>query len=358
MPNVPRSSGRVVKLTEDQAGRRPVREQLAVRVRQLPLGGRDPRALVDDDPLAADHAGVGGDRADEVRLHLERRVADASLELRVHRAAHRRVEQRQRDPAVHRADRVVVLRAGLHLEDGSPRLGQDEAKAHQLRDRRRRQLARDDRLDVLHPRETAALLCDLAGIHRADAHEGDSSGSGLRRALCENRHMSDVLDRVAAGRVGDQSRGAGARATTSSRPPPPSGELPPEDLELLAWSAYLTDEVVQVVPILERAYAGYVAADNNERAAAVAVQLAHEYGSVRLQKAVGSGWLSRAERLLEGQPEGIAHGYLALERGLGRTEGPRLRGARETSAGRPSGSAASTATWGSSCAAGSGAPSR
>ena len=68
-----------------------------------------------------------------------------------------------------------------------------------------------------------------------------------------------------------------------------SGELPPEDLELLAWSAYLTDEVVQVVAILERAYAGYVAAGNKERAAAVAVQLAHEYGSIRLQKAVGSG---------------------------------------------------------------------
>ena len=127
------------------------------------------RALVDDDPLAADHARVGRDRADEVRLHLERRVADALLEQRVHGAAHRRVEQRQRDTAVHRADRVVVLRAGLHLEDGAPGLGQDEAKAHQLGDRRRRQLARDDRLDVLHPGELAPSLGDVTRIDRIDA---------------------------------------------------------------------------------------------------------------------------------------------------------------------------------------------
>ena len=108
-----------------------------------------------------------------------------------------------------------------------------------------------------------------------------------------------------------------------------SGELPPEDLELLAWSAYLTDEVVQVVAILERAYAGYVAAGNKERAAAVAVQLAHEYGSIRLQKAVGSGWLARAKRLLVDEPEGIAHGYLALEQGLDAVKANDYEAARE-----------------------------
>ena len=127
--------------------------------------------------------------------------------------------------------------------------------------------------------------------------------------------MSDVLDRAAAGRSAIEARrwreGYDLLAAAAE-----SGELPPEDLELLAWSAYLTDEIVQVVPVLERAYAGYVAAGNNARAALVAVQLAHEYRSVRLQKAIGNGWLARADRLLEGEPEGVAHGYLALERGL------------------------------------------
>jgi class 3 adenylate cyclase len=134
--------------------------------------------------------------------------------------------------------------------------------------------------------------------------------------VCENRHVSDVLDRGAAGRSALDARrwreGYDLLAAAAA-----SGDLPPEDLELLAWSAYLTDEIVQVVPVLERAYAGYVAAGNKARAAVAAVQLAHEYGSVRLQKAIGSGWLARAERLLEGEPEGVAHGYLALERGLG-----------------------------------------
>jgi class 3 adenylate cyclase len=128
--------------------------------------------------------------------------------------------------------------------------------------------------------------------------------------------VSDVLDRIAAGRSAISERrwrdGYALLAAAAAE-----DELAPEDLELLAWSAYLTDEIVQVVPILERAYSGYLAAGNKERAAAVAVQLAHEYGSVRLQKAIGSGWLSRAERLLQDEPEGIAHGYLALERGLG-----------------------------------------
>jgi class 3 adenylate cyclase len=140
--------------------------------------------------------------------------------------------------------------------------------------------------------------------------------------------MSDVLDRGAAGRSALDARrwreGYDLLAAAAA-----SGDLPPEDLELLAWSAYLTDEIAQVVPILERAYAGYVAAGNKARAAVAAVQLAHEYGSVRLQKAIGSGWLSRAERLLEGEPEGIAHGYLALERGLDAVKAHDYEAARE-----------------------------
>ena len=128
--------------------------------------------------------------------------------------------------------------------------------------------------------------------------------------------MSELLDRVEEGREaiknhrwreGYELLSAAAAAT----------DLQPEDLELLAWSAYFTDQIAQVVPVLERAYAGYIDAGNNVRAAIVAVQLAHEYGSVRLQRAIGSGWFSRAERLLENEPEGLAHGYLALESGLG-----------------------------------------
>jgi class 3 adenylate cyclase len=127
--------------------------------------------------------------------------------------------------------------------------------------------------------------------------------------------MTEVLDRVEAGRsaIAERRWREGYDLLTKADAEEPLGA---EDLELLAWSAYFTDEIVQAVPLLERAYAGYVAAGDTQRAAFVAVQLAHEYGSVRLQKAVGSGWLARAVRLLEGEPESLAHGYLALQRGL------------------------------------------
>ena len=88
------------------------------------------------------------------------------------------------------------------------------------------------------------------------------------------------------------------------------------DLELLGWSAYWTEQIGEGVGYFERAYAAYLAEGDEERAAAVAVQLAHEYTSVRLQGAVGAGWLARAERLLAGKTDTRAHGYLALQRGL------------------------------------------
>jgi hypothetical protein len=43
----------------------------------------------------------------------------------------------------------------------------------------------------------------------------------------------------------------------------------------------------------------------------VALLLADQW-SERLQSAQSGGWLQRATRLLEGQPEGVEHGYLEL----------------------------------------------
>lgn len=133
--------------------------------------------------------------------------------------------------------------------------------------------------------------------------------------MCENRPMSELAEGLEAARaaLADRRWRDGYDLLKAADE---AERLGPEDLELLAWSAYFTDEIVRVVPLLERAYAAYVAAGDSERAAFVAVQLAHEYGSVRLQQAVGNGWLARAERLLEDLPEGRAHGYHALQRGL------------------------------------------
>lgn len=93
------------------------------------------------------------------------------------------------------------------------------------------------------------------------------------------------------------------------------GGLEPEDLELLAEASVLSGHAQRYVSLLERAYAGYQRAGNRKRAAHMAVGLHHDYES-KLQRAVAAGWLSRASRLLEEEPEGPEHGYLALERSL------------------------------------------
>jgi class 3 adenylate cyclase len=94
------------------------------------------------------------------------------------------------------------------------------------------------------------------------------------------------------------------------------GPLEPDDLERLALAATWARSIAGAVPYMERAHATFARAGEPRRAAAHAIELAHYYGSVRLQRSVGSGWLARASSLLESEPEAPEHGYLALERSL------------------------------------------
>jgi len=73
---------------------------------------------------------------------------------------------------------------------------------------------------------------------------------------------------------------------------------------------------VHAIPFAERAYARHLEAGNTRRAAFIAVELAHDYGNVKLQRAIGNGWLNRAARLLADDPDAPEHGYVALERAL------------------------------------------
>jgi class 3 adenylate cyclase len=127
--------------------------------------------------------------------------------------------------------------------------------------------------------------------------------------------VTQVVDRVEEGRkaIAERRWRDGYELLRAADAEAPLG---PGDVELLAWAAYWLETITEVVPLLERAYAGYVEAGDRRRAAFIAIQLAHEYGSTRLQHAVGNGWLARAGRLLEEEPEGPEHGYLALQRGL------------------------------------------
>jgi class 3 adenylate cyclase len=89
--------------------------------------------------------------------------------------------------------------------------------------------------------------------------------------------------------------------------------LTPGDLDQLGDSAWWTGDMISAISAQERAYAGHIAAGEPARAARTALQLASEYGH-RLESAVASGWVSRAQRLLEGTPEAHAHGLLERAR--------------------------------------------
>jgi class 3 adenylate cyclase len=138
---------------------------------------------------------------------------------------------------------------------------------------------------------------------------------GARGGLCFNQVMAQVIDRAAAARqAAAENRWADAyQLLTEADAESP---LAADDLGLLVQAAFWSKSPEAAVPFMERAYRAQLEAGNKRAAAALAIDLAHEYGSVKLQKSVGAGWLARAERLLADQPEGPEHGYLALQKGL------------------------------------------
>jgi class 3 adenylate cyclase len=87
--------------------------------------------------------------------------------------------------------------------------------------------------------------------------------------------------------------------------------LEAEDLEHLADAAYWTGRLDEAIEFRERAHAAYIANGDRLRAAMVAIWLSFDYfGKAALS--ASSGWFMKAERLLEGEEESPAHGYLAF----------------------------------------------
>jgi class 3 adenylate cyclase len=87
--------------------------------------------------------------------------------------------------------------------------------------------------------------------------------------------------------------------------------LEPEDLERLAKAAYWTGRAYESISRFEAAYAAYVERGDHARAALCALTLRRQYITM-LHDSVAAGWLTQAERLLDGVPESISHGYLAI----------------------------------------------
>ena len=89
----------------------------------------------------------------------------------------------------------------------------------------------------------------------------------------------------------------------------PAG-MQPRDLEALADAAWWLSRSDASIAARQRAYAGYVAAGEDLRAAWCAGRLCMEH-FFRAEAALAAGWLMRAQRLLRDQPERVQHGYLA-----------------------------------------------
>jgi tetratricopeptide (TPR) repeat protein len=113
--------------------------------------------------------------------------------------------------------------------------------------------------------------------------------------------------------------------------------MEPRDLEALADAAWWLSRSDESIAARQRAYAGYVAAGEDPRAAWCGGRLCMEH-FFRGEPAMAAGWLMRTQRLLRDQPERVEHGYLAmvestLARARGETDEAVARAERATEVG-------------------------
>jgi ATP/maltotriose-dependent transcriptional regulator MalT len=90
-----------------------------------------------------------------------------------------------------------------------------------------------------------------------------------------------------------------------------SQTLGAEDLEGLGDAAWWLCRLPECIAARERSVAAYLKEGNPRRAALVSLRLFYTF-SVRGDGAIATGWLRRAARLLEDEPEGMEHGHLRL----------------------------------------------
>jgi DNA-binding NarL/FixJ family response regulator len=88
-------------------------------------------------------------------------------------------------------------------------------------------------------------------------------------------------------------------------------EETPEALEGLVLAAWWLDLAVVVFDSRERAYRAYRSRGDQVSAARVAVWIAWDSAAFRGEGGVANGWVQRARRLLEGQPDSPEHAFLA-----------------------------------------------
>jgi class 3 adenylate cyclase len=88
-------------------------------------------------------------------------------------------------------------------------------------------------------------------------------------------------------------------------------ELAGADWEHLAEAAWWSAHPDESLEAFEHAYTTYSAEGDPRRAGYIALRLAIEHAD-RMETALWNGWLGRAKRLLEDDPDCVEHGYLEL----------------------------------------------
>ena len=91
--------------------------------------------------------------------------------------------------------------------------------------------------------------------------------------------------------------------------------LAPEDLERLAEAAQWIGRLDDCIAVHARAHAAYLERGNQRRAGFVALLIAHAHFA-KGKASMASGWMRRAERLLEAEQDSIEYGHLLRARGL------------------------------------------
>jgi len=93
-------------------------------------------------------------------------------------------------------------------------------------------------------------------------------------------------------------------------------DLAAEDLEAFSEAAWWTAHVEESIDARQRAFNAYVQQEDPIHAALTALVLSREF-MMKGDQALSGGWFSRAERLLSGCEDSVAHGYLAMAKAMG-----------------------------------------
>ena len=91
------------------------------------------------------------------------------------------------------------------------------------------------------------------------------------------------------------------------------GQLGPMDLELFAQAAWWIGQLPVAIDARERSYAAAIKAGDTIAGVTAAINLGTD-NLLRHAYPVADAWLNRADRLLEGIPENVGHGWLATAR--------------------------------------------